>query len=304
MKATQTTLITLLTLVIFCSLRSGAIAGFFLPDSLKELTLRYRTLNNLIVLPVTLNNSVSVNLILDTGTRNLVLFGKRFLKQFDLHPDKKVQFSGLGSGGVVMGQLSLDNTVSIGAVLGRQIPVVLVSDKNLFSSYRDIHGVIGYEIFLMFEIEMNPREKTITFRPAATAHAPSGFSRVPLRVVDARPVVSSSLLVDQRNQQDYDIMIDTGSSLGLLIKTTDISLFQVFREQVLGYGFNGPMSGYETIANRLTLDGVEFRNLPTGIVPSSWHNYGSIGMKVLKDYIVVINYCKAYACFRRLDKEA
>ena len=54
-------------------------AGFFMPDELNEMTLHYKTYHNLILLPVTINDSVHVNLILDTGCRNLVLFGRRQL---------------------------------------------------------------------------------------------------------------------------------------------------------------------------------------------------------------------------------
>jgi hypothetical protein len=41
--------------------------------------------------------------------------------------------------------------------------------------------------------------------------------------------------------------------------------------------------------------------VPTGIVSSEWHNNASIGMDILKDYIVILNYCEAYACFKRRE---
>jgi hypothetical protein len=37
----------------------------------------------------------------------------------------------------------------------------------------------------------------------------------------------------------------------------------------------------------------------TGIIASPWHNYASIGMDILKDYTLVLNYCKGYAGFRK-----
>ena len=107
-------------------------AGFSLPDSVSEMTLRYRTVKDLIVLPVTINDSLQVNLILDTGCRNLILFGKRFRKRLRIHPGKSVEFSGLGSGAAVTGALSIGNKVSINEVLGKQIPVVVVANNNLF----------------------------------------------------------------------------------------------------------------------------------------------------------------------------
>jgi hypothetical protein len=258
---------------------------------------------NLIVLPVVINDSVNVNLILDTGCRNIILFGKRFEKLLNYDPDRQIQFSGLGSGKPVHGFLSLSNKVSIQEVLGQSIPVVVVGRKNVLGLYRDVHGVIGYDIFLKFEIELNPREQTITFRPAQRASAPEGYNIVPLRIVDSRPVMNSEVVLhnDKNKNRNYELMIDTGSSLGLLLKTTNIDDFESGLKKIIGIGFNGPISGYKTTSNRLTLGAFNMENLPTGIIQSPWHNYASIGMEILKDYILVLNYCKAYACFKAID---
>jgi hypothetical protein len=291
-----------LLLLSFTALATGPVAGFFLPDSVKEMTLKYRTVRGLIILPVTINDSVEVNLILDTGCRNLILFGKRFKHLFKINSAKPIEFSGLGSGPSVKGTLSIGNKVSIREVLGQQIPVVIVDENNLFGNYHNVHGVIGYDIFVKFEIELNTSTRTITFRPAINAFAPYGYTQIPLRIVDSRPMIKSQIFMDKNTSRSLDLMIDTGSSLGLLLKTTNISEYDHHRsEKVLGIGFNGPVSGYQIISNKLILVGMEMKNVRTGIVSSPWHNNASIGMNVLKDYIVVLNYCKAYACFKRND---
>ena len=270
-----------------------------MPDSVQEMTLRYRTVKDLIVLPVTLNDSIQVNLILDTGCRNLILFGKRFSKVFLPSTTRPVEFSGLGDGRPVRGKLTIGNKVSIDQVLGENIPVVVVPRNNLFGHYHNVHGVIGYEIFLKFEIELNALQKTITFRKALKSCPPRGFSKVSLRVVDARPVMQSHVLLGS-TMRPFELMIDTGSSLGLLLKTTDLSDFYEHKgEKVLGIGLNGPLSGYETVARKLIFEGLEMETVRTGIVSSAWHNNASIGMDVLKDYVVIINYCKSYVCFRK-----
>ena len=287
--------------LLFCTALAATIpkAGFFLPDSVHEMTLRYRTAANLIVLPVLINDSVEVNLILDTGCRNLILFGKKFKNIFPINSGKEIKFSGLGDGKQVTGLLSLGNKVSIKQVLGEHIPIVIVDNKNVFSSYRNIHGVIGYDIFLKFEIELNARENLITFRPAFKSKIPPGYTQISMQVVDAKPMMNSEIIVSKKIRRAYDLMIDTGSSLGLLLKTTDISVFEHFRnENVLGIGFNGPIRGYETVSDQLSISGFEINSVPTGIVSSLYHNNGSIGMEVLKNYIVILNYCKSYACFK------
>jgi hypothetical protein len=295
----------MLTAFLFASLLSLAAptsapsAGFFLPDSVKEMTLKYRVARGLIVMPVTINDSIQVNLILDTGCRNLILFGKRFQKLFKMSPRKPIEFSGLGNGKPVRGTVSIGNKVMLNEVLGNQIPVVIVGNSNLFGNYHNVHGVIGYDIFLKFEIELNASTRTITFRSAQKSDPPPGYFKVPLEIIDARPIMQSELFFNKKDSRTVEVMIDTGSSLGLLLKTTNISEFNGDGDEtVLGIGLNGPVSGFRTTSRKIKINEFEMNGVPTGIVSSDWHNNASIGMELLKDYIVILNYCKAYACFK------
>ncbi len=294
----------LCVVVFYIPLRVEAVipdAGFFMPDNLKEVTLHYKTYRNLIILPVTINDTIHVNLILDTGCRNLVLFGKRFQELFAIDSDKKVKFSGLGSGKPVFGSLSLNNKISIDKVSGMKIPIVVVPERNVFAGTFKIDGVIGYDIFIKFEVELNPKEKLITFRPAFSSTLASSYQHIPIRIEDSRPILQSRISID-KEVFIYSLMIDTGSSLGLLLKTTDEKHFNDYTNnnlEVLGQGFNGMISGFKTKAKRLELDGFLLVSLPVGIIQSPWHNYASIGMDVLKGYSIVLNYCKEYIGFKK-----
>lgn len=273
--------------------------GFFLPDSVASMTLTYRTVDGLIVLPVTINDSIEVNLVLDTGCRNLILFGKRFKKLLQINSDRLIEFSGLGNGKPVGGRLSLGNKVSINHVLGHEIPVVIVGENKMFGVQHRVDGVIGYDIFVKFEIELNPSERSITFRPAHKVVAPEGYTVVPLQILDSRPILQSDVYLRKGNPRTLPLMIDTGSTLGLLLKTTNISEFERYRnEEVLGLGLNGHISGFTTVSDKVLLEGMELTGVKTGVVSSNWHDNASIGMGVLKDYVFILNYCKRYACFK------
>ena len=302
MKIRNLCLLQVAILIFFCcTVYANPNAGFFLPDSVQEMKLKFRTIKNLIILPVVINDSIKVNLILDTGCRNLVLFGKRFQKLLKINPGKEVIFSGLGSGNAVSGKLSLGNKVGLETIQGTGLPIVIVNDKNVFGTYNDIHGIIGYDIFLKFEIEINPRVQVITFRPALRATPRHDYAQIPLQIVDSRPLMQSSVAFSSGQNTSCDLMIDTGSSLGLLLKTTDTESFDHDSKEVLvGRGLNGPLYAYQTIVEKLSLPGFSFDDIETDIVKSEWHNYASIGMEILKDYILVLNYCKAYACLKKI----
>lgn len=295
-------MISLLMHFVACNIVFGSenSAGFYLPDSIRELTLRYRTAGNLIVLPVKINESISVNLILDTGCRNLVLFGKRFEKLLHTSEGKEITFSGLGDGKPVKAKISFNNNVSIQSIKGKMLPILLVAEKNLFNQLTGIDGVVGYEIFQRFEIEINPHLKLITFRPGMIAQPKAGFETVTLSVTDSRPVIESSILING-STTNHELMIDTGSTLDLLLKTSDFKRYSKSSEkEQIGRGLNGIFWGIETTSDLSLSNRLQLKRVNTGIIHSDHHNHASIGMGVLKDYIVVLNYAKSYACFKQV----
>jgi len=280
---------------------SGPRAGFYLPDSVQEASLTYRNFNSLIVLPVTINDTMHLNLILDTGCRNLVLFGDKFQKYFRVEKGREIKFSGLGEGNPLNGMLSLGNKVAINEVLGEKIPVIIVPQRNLFKKKDHIDGIIGYDIFIRFEIELNPVVNLIKFRPAMNAIIPEGFTQVPLRIEDARPLLNSVVLLEKNEFQKLDIMIDTGSSLGLLLKGTPAPQNEIGGQaELIGKGLNGLIEGAEVGEGKVLLEDFEMNDKTVHIIHSRWHTYGSIGMQVLNEYAIVLNYCKAYVCFKKV----
>lgn len=274
-------------------------SGFSLPDSLNEFTLKYNTVDHLIILPVKINDSIQVNLILDTGCRNILLFGKRFQKLFSLDPNRIIEFSGMGSGKNVQGKLALANRASIGMVEGENVPIVVIPERKIFQRFDHIDGLIGYDIFTKFEVEIHPSQQLITFRSAFNNYVPEGYSKIPMRVVDSRPVFESRITLPNETLAS-DLLIDTGSTLGLLLKSSDKTRLNAYQQDDrLGKGLNGLISGAITTAQTIKIDHYEMTDVPAGIIHSPWYNYASIGMNVLKDYSIILNYAKSYACLRR-----
>lgn len=292
----------LIMLLLVCSnmIYATTPSGFYLPEPIEQVTIRYTTFNDLIILPVVINGNLQVNLILDTGTRSIVLFGKRFEKLLQFVPGRKIQFSGMGNGKPVYGKLSIDNQVELTSLIGERIPLVVVSNKNVFTANPKIDGIIGYDIFQRFEVEIDPLQKIITFRSAAPCFIPAGYIRIPMRIENTKPIIDSEILLESGINLNTNLMIDTGSQLSILLKTTNESLLKSKFSEVLGLGMSGSIEGIKTVSSMVSLKGINFQNQSTGIILSAWHNYGSIGMGVLKEYALIINYAGAYACLKKL----
>ena len=300
------TLLIHLTFFVTCldSFGSGEKNGFFLPENVQEVTFKFHRFRNLILLPVTINDSVHVNLILDTGCRNILLFGRRFEKLLKIQPDQQIRFSGLGDGNLLDGKLSLSNKVSIQAVLGENLPIIIVASKNLFSGHPTIHGIIGYDIFTKFEIEFNYYRRLITFRSATIAKISSEFTRIPLRIEDSRPLISSKIFFSRYESQTLDLMLDTGSALGLLLKSDDPRNFpEGIPKTILGRGLKGDVMGREKRAHKIILETFEISSIfSSGVIWSEGYKHGSVGMDIMKEYTIVLNYCKGYAGFKKSQR--
>lgn len=272
--------------------------GFFLPDSVEEVTFNYQSINNLIILPVRINDDEVVNLVLDTGCRNLILFGKRFKKMID--PDnRQISFNGLGRGKPARGFVTLENNVTFSKVIGKKIAIVVVPERSVFANYPVIDGIIGYELFFKFEIEVDFARHMITFRPARHSFPANDFQLIPLRIEDSRPVVSCKISFSDNDEQICDLLIDTGSCLGLLFTAPQEKRINRMNSVVLGRGVNGYVSGKQVIADKLQLGDFALHNLSTGVIASSSHHYASLGTDVLKDYTLLMNYYKGYAGLRQ-----
>ena len=274
-------------------------AGFSLPEDMVEVRFNYRTYNELIVLAVTINDSIKANLILDTGCRNVLLFRKRFERLLGTLPNYDVRFSGLGNQPPLKGKLALNNKISIHTIVGKKIPIVILREKNLFTGSSKIDGIIGYDIFLRFEVEINSGRKQITFRSPEQAEIQGGYTKIPLTVEDTRPLVHSKIFFSGSDGASLDIMLDTGSALGLLIRSRDDVLFTDGQQHVLGKGLNGNVRGTVKWARRIVLETLEISIPEVRIYRSHWQTHGSVGMAVIKDYTLVLNYCKGYVGFKK-----
>ncbi|MFT6963006.1 MAG: hypothetical protein ACJAWV_002740, partial [Flammeovirgaceae bacterium] len=64
----------------------------------KSITIPFKMVNNLIIIPLFINNSDTLHFILDTGVNKTIMTGLNFTGQLELNDFKKVQLSGLGGG--------------------------------------------------------------------------------------------------------------------------------------------------------------------------------------------------------------
>lgn len=271
--------------------------GYQFIEGFSHTTIPFQKYQDLIVIRAQMNDSITLNLILDTGTRSLLLYGKKFRKLQNLRPDKKVKVSGWGSPEGVDATLSYPNTISLGEIRGNYVGVAVVDRGRMFTDAPSIDGIIGYELFARFAVEINYKTRTIHLYDRLPEGHTDDFTALPLEVNNARPQITSKITMQNDKTLSLKLLIDTGSSLGLAVFSTTNKGFSSSPElSAIGRGLTGSVNGYELFVKEVILGDMKVDYLPTHLVDVSRHPdnqftfSGSLGASFLREHVVIFDY--------------
>ncbi len=111
-------------------------ALLFMQPGQQSDTLPFRLINNLIVIPVRINNSDSLFFILDTGLGRSIITELGSDETVELKDARPTQLSGFKTGGYPEVILSTGNTLDIGDLRGLNQDFIVLTDNTLQLSSR------------------------------------------------------------------------------------------------------------------------------------------------------------------------
>jgi hypothetical protein len=273
--------------------------GYQFVEGFSHTTIPFQKYQDLIVIQAQMNDSIKLNLILDTGTRSLLLYGRKFRRLQNLRKDKRVRVTGWGTPESVDATLSFPNTIRLGEIRGDQLGVAIVENGRMLPDAPTIDGIIGYELFARFAVEINYSTRTIHLYD----HLPEGhtldFIALPLEVNRARPQITSRITLLNNRTIDLKLLIDTGSSLGLAVFSTSRDGFSSSEWlNPIGRGLTGPVLGYDLFVKEFLLGSMRVGGVPTHLVEVPAHPdeqftfSGSLGASFLREHIVIFDYAR------------
>jgi hypothetical protein len=287
----------LLIILLLSSLSGLAASGYQFLEGVTKTSIKFELYKDLIVIPARINDTLRVRLILDTGTRSMLLYGKRFAGLQNMSGNKHVKVAGWGSPEGVDASVSYPNNIRIGHISGESLAIAVVPGRSLFEDRPKIDGIIGYELFVKFVVEINYKTHMIHLyekMPFGHAH---GFTSVPLEINKAMPQVQSTIIMSDKTRVELRLLVDTGSSLGLTLFSKDkFSGYASSVQRPVGIGLNGIIRGFDLYLKHLFLANLEVKSLPSYLVNVEQHpddNFsfcGSIGAAFLKKHIVIFDY--------------
>lgn len=241
--------------------------GFKMPPKMKSVKIPFEQHNNLIVIPLTVNRFLTLKFILDTGVETAILTEKLFADILELNYVRKIHISGPGIVDSVEAIVASEATFSLpGGLVGQNMNMLVLEEDYLKLSESigdEVHGIIGYDIFSKFVVEINYDDKVLYLHNPNRYKAPKRATKIPLSITKSKPFIRADLHQDGQNEH-LDFMIDTGASHAALIDYNNIPTLDLPEEKIetrLGRGIAGEILGYLGRMDSLAIADFDFNKV-------------------------------------------
>lgn len=251
-----------------CSTASGQKEfGFKMPEKTKRIEIPFEQHNNLIIIPVTINRFLTLKFILDTGVENAIITEKVYADILDLNYIREITIDGPGLIDSVEAYIANQVTFGLpGGVIGQNMNVLVLKEDYLKLSENigeNVYGIIGYDIFSRFVVEINYDNNILTLHDPKKFKPSKRKAALPLEIRGSKPFMNAT--IKQGNETaSLDIMVDTGASHAALIDynyLTGISLPEKTIETRLGRGIAGDIPGYLGRIDHVKIDNFDFSEM-------------------------------------------
>ncbi len=293
--------------------------GFLFDNQRKKaIVINFKSASNLIIIPVTINDSDTLNFILDTGVRYPIITELPFINKLNLNYMMPVQIKGLGEDVNLTAYRSGNNVMKIDGLTARNQEVQMIIDENFQISHMlgiPVHGLIGFNLFKDYVVEIDYlNEKLILNKPEYYKYRDRKKDIIlTLHFEGNKPFVLTSIVTDELVEVPVKLLVDTGASDALwLSESSDerIKLPQNNIETFLGRGLSGDLFG---VKGRIDGIWVGPLVLPKPIVAypnselidqliSSNDRNGTLGAEILRRFFVTIDYRNSRLTLRPTHK--
>ncbi|HOY50192.1 MAG TPA: aspartyl protease family protein, partial [Prolixibacteraceae bacterium] len=184
----------------------GVNRGFLIEDPRKKsVTLKYKTASNLIILPVTINDSDTLNFILDTGVRYPIITELPFIDKLNLNYLVPVEIKGLSEGETMTAYRSGNNVISLDGMVARNQEVQMIIDENFQISHMlgvPVHGLIGFNLFKDYVVKIDYQDEEITlYRPEHYKYRDRKNDIIlPLHFDGNKPFIRTSIMTAEKSE--------------------------------------------------------------------------------------------------------
>lgn len=285
---------------------NGQTLGFAIADEKKRVDIPIQIQNNLVVVPVVLNDVLPLKFIVDTGVRTAILTQKAFSDILQLPYSRKYSVSGPGGEKLIDAYVTNNVSIALPGVTGKGHALLVLEEDYLeLRNYlgTDVHGILGYELFSRFIVKIDYGKKMMSLILPEKFHPRKKFQELPMLVEDTKPFILTSLNLTATNSMTAKLLMDTGASHGLMLEPGSDERIEVpFNtvSTVIGRGLGGIITGKTGRIESLKLGNYILDNVIANFPdPNSYMDtlkssltfrHGTIGGEILSRFTVIFNY--------------
>ena len=293
---------------------SFAQAKFVVQNKTQTSKVKFKLINNLIIVPVEINGVV-LSFLLDTGVSKPIIFN--FLNVSDtlkIKDTEPIFLRGLGEGESVKALKSKNNIFKIGDAIKLNQDLYAVYDSNLNLAPRlgvPVHGIIGYDFFKDLVVEINYSAKYLKLmNPEKHQYKKCKSCEIlNLEFYNNKPYINAEITVDRKNIP-IKLLIDSGGSDALWLFEDDslgIKSKPEFFYDFLGYGLSGSVYGKRSVVDALKIKSFMLENANVAYPEDSYmasakqlkNRNGTLAGNILKRFNMIIDYQKAIITLKK-----
>ena len=270
----------------------------------------FYTFNNQVILSVKVNDKVDLNFILDSGTPQAVFFDRKLAQKLGIGFGRKIQFSGVGNHNYVTAFRTRGVKLALPGVEGYKMGMAVLSSDFMDMQRFDIHGIIGYQLFVRFAVKIDYQRRILTLMEP-DQYSTKGFQAFSMQLENSKPYMNSEVRLNDNQEVSMKLMIDTGAAYGLsLITGTHPAVKAPAKSKKvrLGSGLGGEMKGFKGWATLILNDELNTEVETFYVKPKDYsrkgidsNKMGTIGANLLNRYTVIIDYINSKILFQPIN---
>ena len=276
-----------------------------------SISVPFELINNLVVIPLRINNSDTLHFILDTGVRQTIITELDPGSEFEINYDEEIEIVGLGDSEPIAALLSRNNEIRLKGIRGKNHDVVVLLDGSFNLSKfmgKTVNGLIGYDFFENFIVELDYRSKKLFF------HDPDFFkakysklkkdrkwSEIPVTILERKPYITAEIKGEDGTFFEVQLLVDSGASHTFFLFPTSNDRIEISNKSIssfLGTGLNGELYGKIARVDEVKISDLTITR-PVVAYPNeegiqaalrTEDRHGSIGSELLRRFKVYFNY--------------
>ena len=293
--------------------------GFFIASNHTWTRIPFQLHSNLIIIPVLVNESDTLNFILDTGVSNTIITDPDAFLKKPLTLTRKVKLNGAGEGNGLTASIAINNTLSVGGLRAAHHNLVILDEDILkLSEYvgTPVHGIFGYEIFANFVVNVDfERHEIMIMRPDKYKYRKHKGDRYPITIQDTKAYTDALSIFDGEKSTPLRVVLDTGAGHALLLDRSRSQYAMPIPEKniraQLGRGLNGVINGCLGRIQKIRFGRYEMDNILASFPDSLGfgmklmnmpERQGNVGCELLRRFNVTFNYPEQYIVMKPVKR--